>query len=336
MMTDHSAAAELIAGAVLLAITLIGLVGRKENVATATVTYTDSDKAQHTLQAGAAIPSAAMKGLEPGSYKQVYLRFVRMLVVGKDNRISTSKAVVLAWTYAVVFGLLALIVAKWLGDPRGYQALVKHGLRGEYLLFLGGPYAAAVLAKYKAQISAGKTDADVGSANPKQLVTDDQGDIDLGDFQYVLFNALALAFYLGSFIPHLQQGMPQLPSLLTGLALTSAGGYTAKQLVGQARPTLASLLPTSAAPSSMVEVWGDNLLIPASAAPAGSPLVPAVTVGGVKVDVKASEQTLGADHLTVEIPSSASPGETKLCVVRADGVRALGPGGSDCLPLRIS
>lgn len=227
-------------------------------------------------------------------------------------------------------------MANWLGTAAGYRASIKDGLRDEYLLFMRGPYAAAVLAKYKAQTSSSKTDAGIGSANPKQLITDDQGDVDLGDFQYVLFNAPALAFYLGTFIPHLQQGMPRVPSLLTGLALTSAGGYAAKQFVAQAPPTLSSLLPPSVLRGSTVEVWGDNLIIPGGVAPEGSSIAPTVTVGGEKVNVKASEQTLGADRITVEIPPNATPGQTKLCAVRADGVAALGPGGRDCLPITIS
>jgi hypothetical protein len=336
-MTDHSAAAEGIAGAVLLAITLLGLIGRRKTVAATTVTYT-ADGVQRTFQPGAVIPDADIKAcLVPAEgHKRVYLPFLRLLVIGKDNRTSTSKIVALAWTYAIFFGLLALIVANWLGSSAGYHELIKNGLRDEYLLFLGGPYAAAVIAKYKAQTSTDKTTAGVGSASPKQLITDDSGDVDLGDFQYVLFNALALAFYLGTFIPHLQQGMPRLPSLLTGLALTSAGGYTAKQLVSQAAPQLLSLLPTSVPRGSAVEVWGNNLIVSANTAPDGSPVPPAVVVGGAMTPVTASEQTLGADHVTVEVPPNATPGQTKLRVVRADGVPALGPAGTDSLPITIT
>jgi hypothetical protein len=36
--------------------------------------------------------------------------------------------VALAWTCAIVFALLALIVAKWLGTSAGYNALVKKAL----------------------------------------------------------------------------------------------------------------------------------------------------------------------------------------------------------------
>jgi hypothetical protein len=335
-MTDYSAAAQGIAAGVLAAITAAGLVGRRAAVATTAVTYAEAG-VRHTVQPGKDIPEAAIRAhLVTNGFRRVYLPFLRMLVVGKDNRTSTSKLVALAWTYAIVFGLLAIIVAKWLGTPAGYNRLIKHGLRAEYFLFLGGPYAAAVLAKYKAQSSTDKTVGAIGSANAKQLITDDAGDVDLGDFQYILFNALALAFYLGTLIPHLQSGMPRLPSLLTGLALTSAGGYTAKQLAAQAAPQLLSLLPPVAARNSEVEVWGNNLIVPANVAPSGSPIPPKVTVAGVVISVASSEQTLGADHLTVEIPPNAQPGQAKLGVVRADGVPAVGPGGTDSLAVTIT
>lgn len=337
-MPDYSAAAQGIAAGVLAVITAAGLFGRHVAVATKAVTYRGVDGVTQTVRPGGDVPDSTISGNDAvtGGYKRVYLPFLRVLVVGKDNRTSTSKVVALAWTYAIFFSLLAIIVAKWLGDSAGFNQLIRHGLRDEYFLFLGGPYAAAVLAKYQAQKSPDKTTAAIGSATPKQLITDDSGDADLGDFQYVLFNALALAFFLGTFIPHLQSGMPHLPSLLTGLALTSAGGYTAKQLVAQAAPTLLSLLPTSADRNSQVEVWGNNLIIPGSVAPEGSSMSPKVTVGGVVMSVSASEKTLGADHLTVQIPPNARTGQQKLGVVRADGVPALGPGGTGGLALTIN
>ena len=335
-MTDHAAAAQGIAVGVLAAITALGLLGRRVAVATTTVTYT-ADGMGHTIQPGTRIPESAIQNahIDQADFRRMYLPFLRLIVVGKDNRTSTSKVVALAWTYAIFYGLLSLIVAKWLGAGGGYRALLKHGLSDQYLILLGGPYAASVLAKYKALSSTDKTTGRIGSASAKQLFTDDSGDADLGDFQYVLFNALALAIYLGTFIPHLQLGMPRLPSLLSGLTLTSAGSYSAKKLVSQASPALTSLLPALAPRNSDVEVWGNNLVIPASEAPGGSSLPPRVMLAGSVISVTASEQTLGADHLTVRIPADADAGQQKLTVVRADGVAALGPGGTDSLPITI-
>ena len=95
------------------------------------------------------------------------------IVAGKDHRLSTSKTVAFTWTLAVAWGLLSLVVAVWLGDHGPWNAQVKNGLQEEYLLLLGGPYAAAVLAKYAAQQSSAKTEAPVGSSSPGQLINDD-------------------------------------------------------------------------------------------------------------------------------------------------------------------
>ena len=90
--------------------------------------------------------------------------------------------------------------------------------------------------------------APMGDAVPSQLLTDDNGDTDLGDFQYVLFNAIGLTFFLGDFIGDLASGFPVLPPLLTGLLLTSTAGYGAKKLLPQVPPTLTSVIPPAAMP----------------------------------------------------------------------------------------
>jgi hypothetical protein len=346
-MSDATAG-QLIALGVLFATgAVLLLVGRKVAVALSAVTYTTADGIVHTVDPGATIPPADLPLVSPGSYATKFLPLGRSLIVGTDNRTSTSKTVVLAWTLAVAYGLIAIIVAKWLGSSAGYDSLVDNGLREEYWLFLGGTYASAIIAKYSATTQAqgaAKPSAGVGDANVSQLVTDDTGRTDIGDFQYVLFNAIALAFYLGEFIPHLANGIPHIPAVLTGLALTSAGGYSAKKLfLQQTRPTLTSVIPaTISRPSTgesakQIEVWGQYLILPADVAPGGTALPPKVLIGGQPANVPAFEQTLGSDKLTVEVTSNTAGGApTKLTAIRADGVPATGPGGTDGLTLTIS
>jgi hypothetical protein len=256
------------------------------------------------------------------------------IVAGKDHRLSTSKTVAFAWTIAIVWGLLSLVVAIWLGDRAPWDKQVKLGLQEEYLLLLGGPYAAAVLAKYASQQPDAKTDAPVGSAKPSQLVNDDNGDTDLGDLQYVLFNLVGLAFFLGDFIGRLASGFPALPPILTGLILTSAGGYSAKKLVAQTVPTLSSVIPAKARPEGQVVVFGDNLVIPRSVSGGSDDEPPAVTVGGLPAEVTA-DKALGNDRLTVTVPKEAKPGSAPIVAVRADGAPARGPGGATALPFEV-
>jgi hypothetical protein len=330
---------------------------RKVSVVTATtVTYerpvvaggggaSASGPIKVTLDKGAVIPPADADIVPAGTYRKRGVSIMRLLVIGADNRTSTSKTVALAWTYAIAFGLFAVLVAKWLGDGSGYESLISNGLREEYWLLLGGPYAAAIAAKYAATTQndgAGKIPASIDGASPGQLLTDDQGNGDLGDFQYVLLNVVALAAYLGAFVPDLDSGLPQLPKVLTALALTSAGAYSAKKFLQQAPPTLTSILPASVPAGtdtqpSQIEVWGTNLTVPAALAPDGSALPPTVLVGGIVATVTAHQETLGSDHLTVTVPAGLpSNSHTKVTAVRADGVPATGPGGSEGLALTIA
>jgi hypothetical protein len=276
--------------------------------------------------------------------KKKNLRLIRALVVGADNRTSTSKTVALAWTYAVVFALLALIIAKWFGSNAGYQALLKHGLGDDYWLLLGGPYAAVIIAKASTSAQAqsgGKSSAAVGGASPAQLVANDQGQADLGDFQYVVFNVVALVFFFAALIPHLSAGIPQLPSFLIGLATVSAATYSAKKtLLQEPDPTLTSLAPSTALRSlaskaTQIEVWGKNLIVKA---PLGDGLdrTPAVLVAGVEAKLVASEKRSNADRLTVEVPASVPAGQVKVTAVRDDGVAASAPADQDGLPLTLT
>jgi hypothetical protein len=346
IVEDHSAAAEWIAAGFVALVTLVLLVlARHVAVATKEVEYTPAGGVKRRVSRGSIIPAADTELVIPDDYRTVRLSLLWSLVVGKDNRTSTSKAVAFAWTYAVVFGIVALMVAKWLGTPTGWDALTRHGLQEEYLLLLGGPYAAAVLAKAKAvadsQGDSGKPKAPLQSANMRQLVADDAGDGDLGDFQYVLFNVVALAWFLGTFVPHLQAGFPDVPSLLAGLTLTSAGAYSAKKLVSQAAPLLNGLHPPSAPPSaqtvvSQIEIWGRNLLVPGGASGDDTPVPPTVSIGGRPAPVLSTTQPLGVDHLAVKVPNDAPVGPAKVTVLRADGVAASASNGADWLTLTVT
>lgn len=348
---DRSVAALLIAGVVVAVVVLIAATvpaGAPVYVVTAGGTYTppktgDETPAPRTVLRGDVIPAdhvSALKGTTVETSGPKRLRLLRGLVMGADNRLSTSKTVACAWTFAIFFGLLALLVARWAGDPTGWKALTDKGLQEEYLLLLGGPYAAAVIAKYQASNDETKTTAPPGTGSAKDLVANDAGQTDLGDFQYVLFNSLALLWYLGELIPHLRAGMPDLPPLLTGLALTSAGGYSAKKLVGQMVPRLTSVVPPAvkridATTIPTVDVYGNNLIV--SSAGGSDELDPTVIVGTLKATVSKVTRTGGADRLEVTLPPTVADNTPLLiAVVRADGVPAQGPGGAQGVTVTVS
>src|SRR5918912_928321 len=63
------------------------------------------------------------------------------IVVGKDNRLSTSKVVAALWTYLVASLLLGLVLSKLYHHPAGLDAM-KGSLTGQYALLIGGPIGA--------------------------------------------------------------------------------------------------------------------------------------------------------------------------------------------------
>ena len=336
-MSDETLAQLIaLAACLLLIAVLIALPRRKRTVATQEITFTLAG-AQRTLSAGDAVPAGAT-GVPAGATKEHRRSLLGGIVIGKDNRWSTSKSVAFAWTMVIAYGLLALLAAWVLGDETGWDQQVKDGLGDDYLVALGGTYAAAVLAKVKAvgQDDAGKTTAQPGQEKPVQLITDDEGQTALGDFQYVLFNGIAIVCFLVLFTNHLEFGFPDLPDFLAGLALTSAGGYSAAKLVGQTRPTLTSVLPAAGAVNAPIKVYGQNLVVPASVAPGGADVLPTVAVGGKEVDPTAHARILGADVLTVPVPAGATPGVGTVTVVRADGAAAVGPAGSDGIAFTVT
>lgn len=164
----------------------------------------------------------------------VFLTRVPMstLVVGKDKRVSTSKTVAAAWTLIVAAALLALVYADLLGHPQALSATEAAGVVGQYALLFGGPLGAAILARGIVVGQVGKNPAvkpAATSTSPSDLVLNDAGNTDLGDFQYVLFNAVALVFVVGMLLRNPASGLPHIPEVLLGLTSVSAVGYVGKK-----------------------------------------------------------------------------------------------------------
>lgn len=269
--------------------------------------------------------------------KKVTRSWLRALVVGTDNRLSTSKTIAFAWTYVIAFGLITLLVAMWLGDDTGWQKLVDNGLQEEYLLALGGPYAAAVLAKYTA-VSAAQNDekpaAPPGNASLGQLFANDSGEADLGDFQYVLFNAIALVYVIVRFVFHVQEGLPDIPLILAGLALTSTGAYSAKKLLTALPATLTNVHPPEAAAAGTVQLWGKNLVVPGSGDKDPDQL-PEILIGNKSATVTVvGTSPGGVNRLHVTVPD-LKPDTYVLTAVRADGASATGRDGGKGLSFRV-
>jgi hypothetical protein len=268
----------------------------------------------------------------------------RTLYAGKDGRWSTSKIQPLMWTYAVVFGLAAILVAKLLGEAAGWDKQVSTDLQAEYLLLLGGPFAAAVIAKISttAKIEQGALDKSEPERPPdskpmeslgqglSDIVRDDNGSLDLGDFQYFLFNLLALAFFFGAFIPDPEEGLPQLPEMLVGLTGVSAAAYVANKAIEGETPTLKEVVPAKAAPGSKIVIWGQNL-VPSGVEPSVNK--PTVTIAETEAVVEEVVANGSRTKLVVTVRPATAIGAAEIRVITASGFAASLPAGG--LPFEV-
>jgi hypothetical protein len=169
-----------------------------------------------------------------------FYRWINGAVMGVDKRVSTSKTVMVVWTYSLASVLLAIVIAKLFGHPQGFNTLKKSGLQTEYAVLIGGPIGAAILAKgiVNDQVSKGQSKPkkeDTEKAKPADLISNDAGETDLGDLQYVLFNTVALTFLFGQYLSNPLLGLPDIPNVLVGLTSVSAVGYVGKKALPSAQ-----------------------------------------------------------------------------------------------------
>ena len=238
------------------------------------------------------------------------------MVTGRDNRRSTSKTIALAWTVVVGWMVVteAFIAGLGLTYPAGNPATGDTAaghpvtLAGQlasasllYLVFLGGPYAAAAfaLASTQSKIAAGqlaKPPSDAPSAF--DLVADDDGNVDLYDLQYVLFNLLAVIIVAATFVAHAGAGLPAVPEFLAVLTGGSALTYTVNKAVATDTPRITAIMPLSARSHQSVSISGVQL----TSRVAGAAL-PTVTIGGLPATV---ENSPVPDRLTVTVPAAPS------------------------------
>jgi hypothetical protein len=273
------------------------------------------------------------------------------VTLGADGRFSTSKTVVAAWTMIFAFSLVVLSAMVWLAHVSADTSF--GGDWNPYLLLLGGPFASAVAAK---AITVGNittkssaktaTTAASGTAAPtattvttspqlSDLVTNDAGDSDLIDTQYMIFTLVAVVYFVGSFISNVLDyanqtkklpvsgvGLPPIPAALLGLtslaALTYVGNKATQTtglpslamkpvVLAQAATVPMPSLSASATPLNTVVVCLDsaNAAQPVtnmSVNPAAKNVVftPPQILGDYQISVVAPDITVGPLSLTVK------------------------------------
>ena len=246
-------------------------------------------------------------------------RRVWYLFLGTDDRVSTSKVQFALWTLALAWALLVIAFHDAVYPPDTVDP--------RYLLLLGFPAGAAVGAKAitMGQISAGVVTkpAAGGKKTPQSaladIVTNDQGDLDLGDAQYFLFNLVALVTFFVAFFNDPTR-LPVLPATLVALTSASAAAYVAKKAVPPTTVKLTAVTPQRGAAGTQVRVFGSGFRATGSNA-AG----PYLTFGGLPAGQLDPPVTPTDTMVIVGVPQGLPAGTVDVEVVTADGRTATLP-----------
>ncbi|MFE6690769.1 hypothetical protein ACFVFQ_30390 [Streptomyces sp. NPDC057743] len=258
-------------------------------------------------------------------------------LVGEDHRLSTSRAVAVAWVTAVLYAVLTLAVQLALGPGPDAR---HHLLSGLGLVSSGGLLAMLAIGSTVAVLAYGMTAGRVRAGRVQKvpadrprvadLLADDGGRGSFTDAQYVLVNAAVLAFALVRLAGDPTQ-LPGLPWVLVVLAALSAVTYLAGKAVSGGRPVILSVvrareLGDLAAPirtGDDIEIRGAGFVPPGAATPDRLART-VVRIGGVHVPVPLVPVPGGFGNptdgvLTVPVPVDVEPGPVDVRVITAAG-----------------
>ncbi|MET8328320.1 hypothetical protein [Streptomyces sp. NPDC005181] len=259
-------------------------------------------------------------------------------LIGEDNRLSTSRAVAVAWVLLAVFSVLVLALQLAGASGHAERDALIDGLelaRGAGVLTaLALVCAIAVVVRrvVTGRALAGRLQK-LRADRPRaaDLLTDDSGRGSFTDVQYVLVSAVAVLFAA----VRLARRPEQLPDLPWGLALlvaVSAATYFAGKYTEGGRPVVLSVvrarepgdLDAPIRTGDDIEIRGAGFVPPGAGAPDRLARV-VVRIGRVHVHVPLVPVAGGfanpADTvLTVPVPVEVEPGLVDVQVVTAAGV----------------
>ncbi len=229
---------------------------------------------------------------------------------------STSKTTAALWTLVVLYFIATQALIAGYAPSNNFNSLVQT-ISLLYLVFLGGPFAAAVLAKVavSTQIATGQLQKST-AASPQlaDVFSDDDGNTDLVDLQYLVFNLLVAIIVLLQFIHAPGYGAPPVPDFLAILTGSSAATYVAnKALVSGNPPSLDRIAPTNCRPSGQFMAFGANFIAP------GDTEGPKVFLGGstpLATDIK----PLQPDQAAFRVPADAPHGPASITLRTPSGL----------------
>lgn len=182
-------------------------------------------------------------------------------LVGADGRTSTSRIAPYLWTlFLVVVVMRNAAGAGW--DGTKLANTLKENW-DDYLILLGGPFAAAVLAKgvvsWRVANGTLQKTENAGEVNVAQAVQDDSGNTNLIDAQYLIFNVVAMTFFWAAWIAA-PPNLPKIPPMILALTSSAAALYVANKAVEQNRPVITGITPGSAKVGDQLTIGGQNFL----------------------------------------------------------------------------
>jgi IPT/TIG domain len=193
-------------------------------------------------------------------------------IVGKDGRLSTSKMQIALWTTVIAFTFFFFTIQLIrTSHPQELNASFTH-FGSEYLLLLGGPFAAAVLAK--ATTTSKAADGSVQQVAPDHptaadLVTDHDGQPAISDAQFFLFNLVAIGYFAVA-LARAPSVLPSIPSTLVALTSVSALTYLGVKVATSNPPTISNVLITNSPSDGFlyagqtIKVVGGGFMTPAA------------------------------------------------------------------------
>lgn len=251
------------------------------------------------------------------------------LVVGADNKTSTSKFQYLLWTVGIAFAL-AFIAFRTFVDSKGnficpatgeaHNCVPNDETWQQYLILMGAPAAAAVIAKATALQKSANGEVQSGDTSvapaPGDLATNTLGRVDIVDVQYLVFNVIAFTYFAATFVN--RGTFVTVPTLLLGLTSASAATYAVSKAIVANKPVIKSVSPSLVTPGGLLTIQGSNFF--------GSQRDGA----GVRVKVAGAEavvtQSTGgqpaSQSLTVRAPQLLTGSDPSVVVVVADGTES--------------
>ncbi|TGA91870.1 hypothetical protein E4099_28045 [Streptomyces palmae] len=254
------------------------------------------------------------------------------VLIGEDNRLSTSRTVAVWWVLFTGYAVLTLALER-VGGAAGELRLRRSAA---LLAVVATGCLVAVVARLVVanRIRAQRTQkVPAERARAADLLTDDAGRGSFTDTQYVLLNAAAGAFGCVALVrePHRLPGLPWGLAVLTGV---SALTYLAAKYAEGGRPMVLSVVRVREAgdldgpirTGDDIEIRGSGFVPPGAMAPDRLART-VVRIGAVHVHVPlvpvAGGFTNPADTvLTVPVPAEVEPGRTEVQVITASGAES--------------